>query len=86
MSFAQPAFLWLLPLAAMLWFLPTRLRDIRHGLCRSVVVILAILALARPALVTTESAAHHVLMLDASGSVPASELREARGALTRLLG
>ena len=86
MSLAQPTFLWLLPLVVMLWFLPSRVRDIRHGLCRSMVVILTILALTRPAMVTTENAAHHVLVLDASGSVPASEQAQARGAVTRLLG
>lgn len=69
MSFQFPEFLWLLPLAVLVWFVPRRAVAKWHGLLRTVVVLALVLGLARPVLVSNAWTDHHVVIVDRSASV-----------------
>ncbi len=68
-EFTTPIWLWLALAIPVLWVWPRRLRDLKHGAIRSVVVALLILALAGPTVPGEETRAHHVLLLDTTTSV-----------------
>ena len=63
------SWLWLLLLVPLFWFLPHRATNRGHAAIRSVVVTLLILALARPALLTSQNDPYHVIVWDRSESV-----------------
>ena len=67
--FLKPAFLWLALLLPLIWFLPSRVRDVRHAAIRTLVLLLLVLGLARPALLQTEDEAFQVVIWDRSPSV-----------------
>ncbi len=69
MNFQFPEFLWLLPLAALVWFVPRRAVAWRHALLRTVVIFALVLGLARPVLVSVAWTDHHVVIVDRSASV-----------------
>jgi Ca-activated chloride channel homolog len=74
----RPAYLLLLLLVPLFWFLPRRAERRTHVLIRSLVLALIALALAGPVLVTPESATYRVLVLDQSASVGGAQREEAR--------
>jgi uncharacterized membrane protein len=63
-SLLQPSSLLLLLVIPVLWFWPRRVRDIGHGLARSVLLAVLALALARPVWVHEGAEPHHVLITD----------------------
>ncbi|MFT5105047.1 MAG: Ca-activated chloride channel family protein [Pseudoalteromonas tetraodonis] len=67
--FLQPVGLWLLLLVPLLWFVPRRAPDWRHASIRSLVVILLVLALARPALLKNNTDGYQVIVWDRSESM-----------------
>ena len=67
--FLQPAGLWLLLLVPLLWFVPRRAADWRHATIRSAVVGLLVLALARPALLKSNTDGYQVVIWDRSESM-----------------
>lgn len=71
MRFLEPNFLWLLPLVVALWFWPravTGRADLRAFLLRASVLVLIVLALARPITDVTNERGEAVVVLDASSS------------------
>ncbi|MEM7387827.1 MAG: hypothetical protein AAF514_23070, partial [Verrucomicrobiota bacterium] len=69
--FLQPVFFWLLPVLAFFWFFPrSGKRNGWHVLLRTLVVLLLILGLARPALLKPRSGASQVVIWDRSESIP----------------
>ena len=72
LSFLQPLMALLFLAVPLVWFLPSRPRVI-HGVIRTVVLALAILALMQPVLVRSAAEQHHAIVLDQSGSLPTSE-------------
>ena len=80
MAFLAPLFLGLLLLVPALWFWPSRLRDRRLGILRTLLFVLLILAAARPVAFHDEGAAWHVVVVDRSASV-AADLGHAAAAL-----
>ena len=68
LSFLQPAMALLFLAVPLLWFLPSRPRVV-HGVIRSVVLALAILALMQPVLVRSAAEQHHAIVLDQSRSL-----------------
>lgn len=67
-SFLHPAALWLLLLAPLLWLLPRRLRDVRHGAIRSLLLAVLVLAIAEPLWIGEDRQGHVVAIVDASPS------------------
>ena len=73
--FLAPLMLWLLALVPLVWWLPRRLRNVRHGLLRSLLLATLVVALARPIVLTSDGVEHHVFVVDRSASVaPADAL------------
>lgn len=64
LTFLAPAWLWLLPVAALVWFVPRRADDSRHAWLRTITLALVVLALAQPTWLRESAAPHHVLVLD----------------------
>ena len=85
MIITQPYALFLLLLVPVVWFLPRRIQDVRHGLIRSVVIAITVVALARPVSVIDESATYQVFILDVTESVSADDRRAAESALKQTL-
>ena len=69
MSFLAPIFLLLLLAIPAIWFWPRRLTDVRHGILRTLVLVLVALAAARPVAFKEDARAWHVVIVDASASV-----------------
>ena len=67
--FLQPAGLWLLCVVPLLWFFPRRAPDWRHATIRSSMMILLVLALARPALLKSNPDGYQVIVWDRSESM-----------------
>lgn len=80
--FLYPYFLLLLPATALLWWLPRRLDNRVHGILRTAVVALLLVALARPVLLVHDREPYAVLVLDASASL-SDERREQAQELVR---
>ncbi|MDE0419747.1 MAG: hypothetical protein OXK76_02530, partial [Gammaproteobacteria bacterium] len=72
LSFLHPLMALLFLAVPLVWFLPSRPR-VMHGLIRTVVLALAILALMQPVLVRSASEQHHAIVLDQSGSLLPTE-------------
>ena len=68
MTFQFPGFLWLLPLALLVWFVPRGGVERRHGLLRTALLAALVVALARPVLVRATWSDHHVVVLDRTAS------------------
>ena len=68
MTLLHPAWLLLALAVPAIWFWPRRLQDVRLGLLRSLVLLLVVLAAARPVAFTRGEDAWHVIVLDAHGS------------------
>ncbi len=68
MTLLHPGWLLLALAIPAIWFLPRRLRDVRLGLLRSLVLLLVALGAARPVAYTDSDDAWHVVVLDAHGS------------------
>ena len=64
--FLEPQFLLLLLALPLVWFVPRRLSDVRHGLLRSLVFALVILALASPVRIAPTEEVHQVVIADMS--------------------
>lgn len=86
MNFQYPGFLWLLPLVALVWFVPRRPADARRALLRTVVLATLLLGLARPVLVRASWSDHHVVVVDrtASSADPAAVDRALEKVVARL--
>ena len=69
MTFQYPIFLWLLPLALLVWFAPRRGVGLRHGLLRTAVFAALLLGLARPVIISQSWLDHHVVVVDRSASI-----------------
>lgn len=69
MSLLRPEALLLLALVPLLWFVPRRVRNGWHGVLRSLVVALLVVAIAGPVRRSDAPSEHHVVVLDASASV-----------------
>ena len=72
LSFLQPVMALLFLAVPLVWFLPSRPRVV-HGVIRTVVLALAILALMQPVLVRSAVEQHHAIVLDQSESLPSGE-------------
>ena len=72
LSFLQPVMALFFLAVPLVWFLPSRPRVV-HGVIRSVVLALAILALMQPVLVRSAVEQHHAIVLDQSESLPSGE-------------
>ena len=72
LSFLQPLMALLFLAVPLVWFLPSRPR-VMHGVIRTVVLALAILALMQPVLVRSAAEQHHAIVLDQSGSLLPTE-------------
>ncbi len=83
--FQSPAWLWLLALVPLVWFMPRRLRDVPHGMLRSLCLALLVLGLARPALLSQGGAEHHAIIVDTSASVAADARAQAGARATALV-
>jgi Ca-activated chloride channel family protein len=84
-SFLRPEFLWLLLLIPAVWFWPRRTRDGWHAALRSLVLILAILAICAPIQVTNDTRQHHVIVVDLSASTAPDAGEKARAIVQDLL-
>jgi len=62
--FLEPQFLLLLLALPVVWFWPRRLRDVRHGMLRSLFFALLILAIAEPVRIAATDEVHQVLIVD----------------------
>ena len=71
MHFQHPAFLWLLPLVALVWFFPRRGAAGRRAVVRAVVLGALLVGLARPVVVRATWSEHHVVVVDRSASAAA---------------
>ena len=67
-SFLQPVMALLLLAVPLIWFLPSRPRSV-HGAIRSLVLVLAVLALMQPVLIRSAVEQHHAIVLDQSASL-----------------
>ena len=72
LSFLQPLMALLFLAVPLVWFLPSR-PNITHGVIRTLVLALAILALMQPVLVRSAAEQHHAIVLDQSGSLLPTE-------------
>ncbi|MDE0660499.1 MAG: VWA domain-containing protein [Gammaproteobacteria bacterium] len=72
LSFLQPLMALLFLAVPLVWFLPSRPR-VMHGMIRTVVLALAILALMQPVLVRSAAEQHHAIVLDQSASLLPTE-------------
>ena len=72
LSFLQPVMALFFLAVPLVWFLPSRPRVV-HGVIRTVVLALAILALMQPVLVRSAVEQHHAIVLDQSESLPSGE-------------
>ncbi|MCY4060155.1 MAG: VWA domain-containing protein [Gammaproteobacteria bacterium] len=72
LSFLQPLMALLFLAVPLVWFLPSRPR-VMHGVIRTVVLALAILALMQPVLVRSAAEQHHAIVLDQSASLLPTE-------------
>ena len=72
LSFLQPLMALLFLAVPLVWFLPSRPR-VMHGVIRTLVLALAILALMQPVLVRSAAEQHHAIVLDQSGSLLPTE-------------
>lgn len=84
-AFLTPAWLWALLVVPAVWFLPRRVRDVRHGLLRSAVLAMLILGLARPITLGTDEAPRHVVIVDRSASLSQASDATAVTTLQRVL-
>ena len=75
LSFLQPVMALLFLAVPLVWFLPSRPR-VMHGVIRTVVLALAVLALMQPVLIRSAVQQHHAIVLDRSASLHRDE-REA---------
>ena len=82
MYFQFPEFLWLLLLAAFVWFVPRRGLNWTHGLLRMAMVVALVLGLSRPVLVHEAWTDYHVVIVDRSSSV--ADPLDAEAALQRV--
>ena len=71
-NFLRPEFFWLLLIVPLVWFVPRRVRDVPHGLLRSIVLTLVVVALARPVTVRDVGPVWEVVIVDRSASLGAS--------------
>ena len=72
LSFLQPLMALLFLAVPLVWFLPSR-QNATHGVIRTLVLALAILALMHPVLVRSAAEQHHAIVLDQSGSLLPTE-------------
>ena len=72
LSFLQPLMALLFLAVPLIWFLPSR-PNITHGVIRTLVLALAILALMQPVLVRSAAEQHHAIVLDQSTSLLPAE-------------
>ncbi len=86
MHFQDPGFLWLLPLVALVWFLPRRPAPGRRAVVRAVMLGALVVALARPVAVRASFSEHHVVVVDrtASAADPAAADRALGAVVGRL--
>jgi len=83
--FQSPGWLVLLALVPLVWFVPRRLRDPRHGILRSLCLALLIGGLSRPALLSRGGAEHHTIVVDTSASVAPAARRTAGDAAAAIV-
>ena len=72
LTFLQPLMALLFLAVPLVWFLPSRPAPV-HGVIRTVVLALAILALMQPVLVRSAAEQHHAIVLDQSASILPTE-------------
>ena len=76
LAFLRPELLWLLCAIPVLWIWPRRVREPWHAVLRSVVVALAICALAAPVRIVLDDTRHQVVIVDLSvGNATHKQLR-----------
>ena len=83
MEFLAPGFLLLLPLAAAPWLWRSAKNKPKHTLLRSLSLLALIVAVARPARVSTDDSEHVVILLDQSASVSATEQARAEAQVSQ---
>lgn len=69
LSFSHPVFAILFLLLPLIWFLPSRPRSTLHGVIRTLILALVVLALMQPVLVSNTENKHFVIVIDQSDSV-----------------
>jgi len=83
-TFLRPLFLLLTPAIAAVWWLPVRARDRVHAALRSSLLAMLILALAQPALLTSDRRTYSVFVVDDSASVSPAQRERAAARLADL--
>jgi len=68
MHFANPGWLWLLPLVGLVWLLPRGQADRRRAVLRTLILASLLLGLARPVMIRAVSTEHHVVVVDRTAS------------------
>lgn len=84
-SILHPLYLLLLLAIPLFWFLPRRAPDWRQASIRSTLLVLLVLALARPVILSPHSEVHQVFIIDRSESVTVEQLEQAEDTLQTLL-
>ena len=84
-SFTYPLAALLLLALPVLWFWPARPRTVWHGVIRTLLFLLLIVALMQPVTVLEIDQERHVVVLDESASVPPSARALAAEAATGLV-
>ncbi|NRA96611.1 MAG: VWA domain-containing protein, partial [Planctomycetes bacterium] len=85
-GFLAPAWLLLLLVIPVTWFVPRRVRDYRHAAIRGLALAMIALALARPVSTSDEGAEHHVVVLDLTASVAPDNVKRARAIAADIAG
>ncbi|MDP7061305.1 MAG: VWA domain-containing protein [Planctomycetota bacterium] len=84
MEFLAPAFLLLLLATPLVFAMSNARRDRKHSMVRLLALVLVILALARPAQVTSSSTEHVIVLMDRSASISTEALAQANAAFERI--
>lgn len=85
MTLLSPQLLWLLFLVPIVWLVPRRVEDVRHGLLRTAVILFLVFGLARPVWWIEDTTEHQVLVWDRSASVETNVADDARRAVAEWL-
>ena len=77
LSFNYPLFAFLLVLVPLIWFLPTRPKNIWHGVFRTLVLLALVFGLMQPVAVSNLETKHFAIVLDQSDSLSDSNKQSA---------
>ena len=84
-TFTEPLFGIALLLVPLVWYVPSSPRSIMHGVLRTALFVLLILALMQPVRLAEEESRHFAIVLDQSASVTEESLAEAQSTAEDLI-